>query len=121
MTLSITRELLERYLRASGWTRLGNKWLWGRMPISAEIDRPVDVVAYNAERVSGDPVQFRLGLCAAAEMLYSGASDQWVLAKAASSPTASDHHSANAVAIETRANDLLRAAGIDPAAWEAAR
>ena len=110
MKIELTRELLERYLRATGVEPEG------AIAFLNIFDRAVSLSEL------GDTTIFNLGLCAAAEHAIAniahypadvfyplGNSTECISARMAI-------HTSRALA-----NKLLRAAGIEPDAWEAAK
>lgn len=128
--LEITRELVEHYLRTTGWTldsqndpwwlgtdATGNRergfparWLDAR---TLDVDVVVRITGHSDNLAS---LAFRLGLCAAAESLFEEARKT----DAMSSPPDAI---LSALATEDRAQgkQLLGLAGIDPLAWDSAR
>ena len=120
--LEITRELVEHYLRATGWRFDQNNGLgwWLGTDASGNEGRgfpaswlpasglDADVAARMAgHRVNAVTLAFRLGLCAAAEEIRLDAESQGTLYAER--------------ALNGGHNRLLMSAGIDPAAWESAR
>lgn len=117
--LEITRDLLEHYLRATGWETHGNGNMSatkypkrGRTLYWANDASIADGIALEANR-SGAPsfvVAFRLGLCAAADRAFAQGREFRAI-----------HQGAWAMKSDDLAVDYLTGAGIDPAAWESAR
>lgn len=110
--IELTRELLERYLRAIGHPIRPAETI--ALNEGTPLDLAIDGIALWLG-LTRSAFAFRLGLCAAAEDMLSSVRN-WRLSYGAQ---------ASALApvdpFEGLANALLRAAGIDPAAWEAAR
>lgn len=119
----ITRELVEHYLRATGWRPLkGGPTTYRHgsdnydiVMASDPIDAAIKYIAL-ATRVERHVVAFRLGLCAAAESLFE---------EARNTDSMNDPPDATLGTLanedEAQARRLLGLAGIDPAAWESAR
>ena len=99
MSAAITPELLRHYSRAIGGLPYAEVMIAGAHDCGGTI---ANAVAWT---MGGDHV-FRLGLCAAAEMLLNIADEPDALC---------------CLRRMKDAHDLLGAAGIDPARWEATR
>lgn len=133
--LEITRELVEHYLRATGWTFDPSDGWWFGTDASGNQERAfpaswilasgldADVAARMAgHRVNAVTLAFRLGLCAAAEELLQTAvalTDDIANPKYYDKPL--DEWRAVERNIREEAADIIRLTGIDPAAWESAR
>jgi hypothetical protein len=130
--LEITRELVEHYLRATGWepSTLG---FWTRRSrqvgtfdgmTAFDIDRAIEEIA-TSDRLTRSALAFRLGLCAAAESLLAEA--RVVNESIARGGPVVDEYdervgSMRFVASQMEAADsILALAGIDAATWESAR
>ena len=123
--LEITRELVEHYLRATGWTFDPSDGWWFGTDASGNKGRafPASWILASgldadvAERMAGHRVNavtlaFRLGLCAAAEQLYDDAA----------SVTRGTLEAANeAGVLGLAAHRLILLAGIQIRDWESAR
>lgn len=113
----ITRELLERYMRATGWERdeLGF-WRSGRWQIctfsGAALWDELTTLA-RSERRSYDDIAARLGLCAAAEHCLKLA-HEW-------DPPTEDDPGEERLVLENAAHEMLAWAGVDPERWAAAK
>lgn len=101
--IELTRELLERYLRAVAPPDRDISWLhWA---LEHEFQRgasPTQAI----ERTLDAGELFSLGLCAAAEHVLDAAG--------------SETRDRGYVVLRIEADELLRAAGIDPERWQAA-
>jgi hypothetical protein len=130
--LEITRDLVEHYLRATGWNRLGGDPVVFRSTnaeydivlLSDSIQRSIQYIA-SASKTPRHVVAFRLGLCAAAESLLAEA--RVVNESIARGGPVVDEYdervgSMRFVASQMEAADsILALAGIDAATWESAR
>lgn len=130
--LEITRELVEHYLRATGWTFDPNDGWWLGTDASGNKGRAfpaswilafgldADVAARMAgHRVNAVTLAFRLGLCAAAERDLEEANNLTMPLGSTGMFTADDEHGAGVLVAAAKRS--LADAGIDPAAWESAR
>jgi hypothetical protein len=115
--VNVTWQLLEHYLRATGWARDERGW-WRRNGRQIgtfggmsdhEIDLQVRRIA-DEERVTRADLAARLGLCAGAEDLRLDA-DRY-------EPSSTDAQGPRE-ALVTASRRLLRMAGVDPNHWEA--
>jgi hypothetical protein len=123
--LEITRDLVEHYLRATGWNRLGGDPVVFRSTnaeydivlLSDSIQRSIQYIA-SASKTPRHVVAFRLGLCAAAERRFVHARFIKI-----NNPTALPTDRVTLVhAVEQgEGEELLKCAGIEPDAWESAR
>lgn len=112
MTIELTRELLERYLRATGVEPEG------AITFLNIFDRAVSL------NDLGDTTIFRLGLCAAAESRADELQRFREYEKARPTPSPGENRgywAGRVDEIERMRKLLLRAAGIEPDAWEAAK
>ena len=126
--LKITRELVEHYLRATGWRPLkGGPTTYRHgsdnydvVMASDPIDAAIKYIAL-ATNVERHVVAFRFGLCAAAEELLMTAA---ALSEDIAIPKYHDKSLGEWRAVgrnlREEAADIMRLAGIDPAAWESA-
>lgn len=120
--LRITRELLEHYLRATGWRKEPPAWGGpGRFVRRSTAISDLDIASYcdgTFESYTISAEGFRLGLCAAAE---DDATRIAVLQEHKRSGAAC--YADDAVIIELDASRIrkLRAASIIPEQWEATR
>jgi hypothetical protein len=121
--LEITRDLVEHYLRATGWNRLGGDPVVFRSTnaeydivlLSDSIQRSIQYIA-SASKTPRHVVAFRLGLCAAADKLISSAH-----ATEKMNTPPDDILFALVGEDRMQAHELLRLAGVDPSDWESAR
>jgi hypothetical protein len=121
--LDITRELVEHYLRATGWASvasdLNGRALWSngiRWINEFDGDSIDDVLDALQLEDSRPDLRFRLGLCAAADKLISSAHATEKL-----NTPPDDILFALVGEDRMQAHELLRLAGVDPIAWESAR
>lgn len=128
--MNITVGLLERYLRATGWTR-DAKGFWSHKehPSAALIETYAgmtrhdisilcDRLSYRERPATESDIAFRLGLLAAAEMMRArivdpGSGRTGVADSCDATDICSD--------VCREIDSLIRAAGITPEAWEAAK
>jgi hypothetical protein len=120
--LEITRELVEHYLRATGWTLTDGEW-WRicesgqrrRVPAewigSSGLDLEIVVRATN-HNDNLALLPFRLGLCAAAERDFTAEKEAGL---------ASNQAAEQSAARGISGIEHLRDAGIEYLAWESAR
>lgn len=115
--MNITNDLLERYLRATGWTTVyvgtpGYAWVTpGSLGMAKLPPDSTNEQIFLAETAVDPNIRFKLGLCAAADILIAR------MLECHDPPDRTEKQAQTIVELTASAYVLLTEAGVDPAKW----